>query len=154
CSHNTTIKYIANFRKIVNRCIRYGWLGRDPFIGFKMSKKEVVPEFLTNYELQTIMTKRFSTHRLSQVRDIFVFCCLTGLAFADVHKLAHTNICIGVDGGKWIFTNRQKTDTPSRIPLLPAAIEILERYRDCPNCINSGKVLPVLSNQKYNEYLK
>ena len=154
CDHNTAIKYIANFRKIVNRSIRNGWLDKDPFVGFKMTKREVIPEFLTEHELHVMAIKTFSTERLSQVRDVFLFCCFTGLAFADVEKLKLSEIAIGVDGNKWIFTRREKTNTPTRIPLLPIALEILERYKDHPVCINSGKVLPVLSNQKYNEYLK
>ncbi|MEJ7821781.1 MAG: site-specific integrase, partial [Chitinophagaceae bacterium] len=152
CNHNTAIKYISNFRKIVNQCIRNGWLEKDPFVGFKMIKKEVVPEFLTEHEIQKMAEKKFVSDRINQVRDIFLFCCYTGLAFVDVKKLKVSEIGIGIDGNKWIFTNRQKTDTPSRIPLLPIALEILERYKDHPVCVNSDKVLPVLSNQKYNEY--
>ena len=154
CNHNTAIKYISNFRKIVNQCIRNGWLEKDPFVGFKMIKKEVVPEFLTEHEIEKMAEKKFASARINQVRDIFLFCCYTGLAFVDVKKLKVSEIGIGIDGNKWIFTNRQKTDTPSRIPLLPIALEILERYKDHPVCVNSDKVLPVLSNQKYNEYLK
>lgn len=154
CNHNTTIKYIANFRKIVNRCIRSGWLEKDPFVGFKMTKKEVIPEYLTEHELEVMAGKKFTSERLMQVRDIFLFCCHTGLAFADVKKLKSSEIGVGIDGSKWIFTNRQKTDTISRIPLLPTALEIIDRYQDHPSCLNSEKVLPVLSNQKYNEYLK
>jgi site-specific recombinase XerD len=154
CNHNTSIKYISNFRKIVNRCIRSGWLDRDPFVGFKMTKREVIPEFLTEHELNIIATKKFGSERLKQIRDVFLFCCYTGLAFADVEKLKPTEIAVGIDGRKWIFTNRQKTDTLSRIPLLPAAIDILEKYKDHSSCINSERVLPVLSNQKYNDYLK
>lgn len=154
CNHNTTIKYIANFRKIVNRCIRSGWLDKDPFVGFKMTKKEVIPEYLTEHELATMAGKKFGSERLTQVRDIFLFCCYTGLAFADVKKLKTSEIGVGIDGSKWIFTNRQKTDTISRIPLLPPALEIIDQYQDHPSCLNSEKVLPVLSNQKYNEYLK
>jgi site-specific recombinase XerD len=154
CNHNTAIKYVANFRKIVNRCIRTGWLEKDPFVGFKMTKKEVVPEFLTHHELETITSKKFNGERLRQVRDIFVFCCYTGLAFADVRKLKASEIGVGIDGSKWIFTNRQKTDMISRIPLLPISLEILDRYKNHPVCVSAEKVLPVLSNQKYNEYLK
>jgi site-specific recombinase XerD len=154
CNHNTTIKYISNFRKIVNLCIRNGWLDRDPFIGFKMTKKEVIPEFLTEHEINKITAKKFEFERLGQIRDVFLFCCYTGLAFADVEKLKPSEIGIGIDGSKWIFTNRQKTDTLSRIPLLPIAIDILEKYKEHPAIVNSNKVLPVISNQKYNEYLK
>ena len=154
CNHNTSIKYISNFRKIVNRCIRNGWLDKDPFVGFRMTKREVIPEFLTEHELNKIATKKFSFERLEQIRDVFLFCCYTGLAFADIEKLKQSEIRIGIDGNKWIFTNRQKTDTLSRVPLLPVAIDILEKYQDHPACNNSNKVLPVISNQKYNEYLK
>ena len=154
CNHNTTIKYIANFRKIVNRCIRIGWIEKDPFVLFRMTKKEVIPEFLTEHEIQKIALKRFASERINQLRDIFLFCCYTGLAFADVKKLKVSEIGIGIDGSKWIFTYRQKTDTPSRILLLPFALEILDQYKDHPISSNTGKVLPVLCNQKYNEYLK
>ena len=119
-----------------------------------MTKKEVIPEFLTEHELNRIVSKKFTSERLSQVRDVFLFCCYTGLAFVDVEKLKPSEIGIGIDGTKWIFTHRQKTDALSRIPLLSVAIDILEKYKNHHDCINSGKVLPVLSNQKYNDYLK
>jgi len=154
CNHNTTMKYLSNFRKIVNRCIRNGWLDKDPFAGFKMTKKEVIPEFLTEHEIKLITEKRLAPDRLDQVRCIFLFCCYTGLAFADVKKLKISEIGIGVDGEKWIFTQRQKTKTPTRVPLLHSALEILEKFKDYPACVNSGRALPVLSNQKYNSYLK
>jgi len=154
CGHNSTLKYIANFKKIVIRCIKYGHLTQDPFFAFKMSKKEVTPEFLTSEEIERIRQKKFGTDRLNQVRDIFLFCCYTGLAFADVRKLRISEITEGVDKEKWIFTSRQKTETISRIPLLPVALIILEKYREHPTCVNTGRVLPVACNQKYNEYLK
>lgn len=154
CNHNTAIKYISNFRKIINGCIRKGWLQKDPFVGFKMTKHEVERDFLTEEELQTIASQDFATHRLNHVRDIFLFSCFTGLAYADVQKLKRNEIARGIDGDYWIFTNRQKTETSSRIPLLPTAVEILDRYKDYPTCINSGRALPILSNQKMNAYLK
>jgi site-specific recombinase XerD len=98
--------------------------------------------------------KRFLMERLGQVRDIFLFSCYTGLAYADLQKLTPLEISTGIDGGKWIFTRRQKTDTPSRIPLLPMAQQILERYIDHPLFREKDKVLPILSNQKMNQYLK
>ena len=154
CDHNTTIKYLSNFRKIVNICIKSGWLDRDPFVGFKMTKREVVRPFLTEDELIRIIEKKFIMPRMSQVRDIFVFCCYTGLAYADVKKLTADEITIGIDGEKWIWTSRQKTDTATRIPLLPTALEILDRYKEDPQSLSNGRLLPVLSNQKMNSYLK
>src|SRR5690606_18121538 len=127
CNHNTSIKYISNFRKIVTRCIRSGWLTKDPFLGFKMTKREVERTALSKQEIQAIANKAFPCERLAQVRDIFLFCCYTGLAYADIKKLKRCEIAIGIDGGKWIFTSRQKTETASRIPLLPTSIAIMER---------------------------
>ncbi len=154
CNHNSTIKYISNFRKIVNICIRNGWLSKDPFLGFKMSKKEVDRVALTESELQAIANKKFPTERLDQVRDIFLFCCFTGLAYADIKKLKRSEIGKGVDGEQWIFTSRQKTDTTSRIPLLPVTLDIMAKYNDHPQCVVQNRVLPVASNQKMNAYLK
>jgi len=154
CNHNTSIKYIGNFKKIVNGCIRRGWLSKDPFIGFKMSKREVERTALSKEDLQILSDKVFACERLSQVRDIFLFCCFTGLAYADIKKLKRSEIAIGIDGEKWIFTSRQKTETASRIPLLPLSLSIMERYNDHVQCLNEDRLLPVLSNQKMNAYLK
>ncbi|HEY6083609.1 MAG TPA: site-specific integrase, partial [Chitinophagaceae bacterium] len=140
CGHNTTMKYLSNFKKIVLRCVRNGWLTGDPFAGFKLAGKEVVRTFLTENELQTIAGKAFSIERLNYVRDIFLFSCYTGLAYIDVKKLRREEIVTGIDGEKWIFTKRQKTETPSRIPLLPMALEIISRYKDHPQCCNKGYV--------------
>jgi site-specific recombinase XerD len=92
--------------------------------------------------------------RINQVKDIFLFSCFTGLAYSDVKKMSYENIATGIDGEKWLFINRTKTDTASRVPLLPTALDILDKYKDHPQCINKQKLLPVLSNQKMNAYLK
>ena len=154
CDHNTTMKYLSNFRKIINRCIRNGWLLRDPFLGFKMTKREVERYPLTEDQLNALKNKTFAMERLTQVRDIFLFCCYTGLAYADIQKLRRSEIVTGIDGEKWIFTKRQKTDSSSHIPILPAAMGILQRYSDHPQAMLRDRVLPVSSNQKMNAYLK
>ncbi|MFA6249347.1 MAG: site-specific integrase [Mucilaginibacter sp.] len=147
-------KYIKHLKKIVNHCIANNWLKQNPFINFKSSAKAKERTYLTQQELDAITNKKFVVERLVQVRDVFVFCCYTGLSYADVKKLRRNEIGIGMDGDKWIFTSRQKTDTSSRIPLLPVAVTILNRYQDHPQCENKGLLLPVLSNQKMNAYLK
>jgi site-specific recombinase XerD len=154
CDHNTAMKYLSNFKKIVNRCLRNGWLEKDPFFGFKMAKREVERTALTENELQTMMDKTFSIERLAIVRDIFLFSCYSGLAYADVKKLKNSEIIIGHDNEKWLISKRQKTDISARIPLLPAALTLIDRYKDHPQCLLTDRVLPVLSNQKMNAYLK
>lgn len=154
CSHNTSIKYISNIKKIVNLCLKNGWLQRDPFLGYKMSKREVVREVLSQDEINRIAAKAFPTNRLGIIRDIFLFSCYTGLAYADVKKLRRHEIVTGVDGEKWISTQRKKTDTSSNIPLLKPALAILQKYEREPLCISKGVLLPMPSNQKMNAYLK
>jgi site-specific recombinase XerD len=154
CDHNSTIKYLSNFRKIVNRCLRNGWLRKDPFLGFKMTKREVERTALTDAELKTMLNHRFLAERLNIVKDIFLFSCYTGLAYADVKKLKNTEVVLGIDGEKWLVSKRQKTDIAARIPLLPTAVKIMDNYAKHPQCMLSNRVLPVLSNQKMNAYLK
>ena len=154
CNQNTTAKYIKNFGKIVRRCLANGWIDRDPFINYKCKIVEVDRAFLSQDEIETMFNKVFATDRLNQVKDIFLFSCFTGLAYVDVKKLSRKNIGFGVDGERWIFINRTKTDTRSNIPLLPIASALLEKYKDHPQVINQEKLLPILSNQKMNSYLK
>ena len=154
CNQNTTAKYIKNFGKIVRICLANGWITRDPFVNYKCKIIEVERAFLSKEEIEIMFNKEFATDRLNQVKDIFLFSCFTGLAYVDVKKLSYKNIGFGVDGEKWIFINRTKTDTRSNIPLLPIASTILEKYKDHPQVINEDKLLPILSNQKMNSYLK
>jgi site-specific recombinase XerD len=154
CGHNTAIKYLTNFKKIVLLCVKKGWLQKDPFYGFSLATKQVVRQFLTQEEIDRIASKTFSTERLTVTRDIFLFSCYTGLAYVDVYNLKRSDIGVGIDSQKWIFSRRQKTETPFHIPLLSIPLQILERYKDHPKCINEDKALPVWSNQKLNEYLK
>lgn len=154
CNNNTAVKYIKNFGKIIRICIANGWLDKSPFVNYKSKVKEVERTFLVEEEIQSLVSKEFVTERLNQVKDIFLFSCFTGLAYIDVKKLTKNNITIGIDGEKWIYTNRQKTDTRSNIPLLPMAEEIIAKYKEHPQCLNERKLLPVLSNQKMNSYLK
>ena len=154
CANNTTVKYIKNFKKIIKICIANGWLDKDPFVKYKAKVKEVERDKLFDHELEKIIDKKFVSPRLTLVRDIFVFSCYTGLAYADVQKMSKENVVIGIDGEKWLIIDRTKNDNPSRIPLLPVALQMLAKYADDPQCINKNKLLPILSNQKMNSYLK
>lgn len=130
------------------------WIKKDPFFHWKGSWKSSEREFLTDLELQEMAEKVFDIPRLELVRDIFLFCCYTGLAFADVKKLSSDDIVYNINGKRWIKTKRQKTKSLSSIPLLEIPESIIEKYADHPH-VRAGKgVLPVLTNQKSNSYLK
>ena len=154
CNNNTAVKYVKNFHKIINQCLANGWLNKDPFVNYKAKVKEVIREFLSEADIESMINKEFVSERLELVRDIFVFSCFTGLAYIDVKQLTKTHISLGIDGDKWIFTTRQKTDTASKIPLLPIAQQIVDKYENHPVCLNENRLLPILSNQKMNAYLK
>lgn len=153
-SHNTAVKYITNFKKIVLLAIDKEIIATDPFKRFKAKKIKIHKKPLSSYELAQLESHSFSTPRLATVRDIFVFQCYTGLAYIDAFNLKKSDIKSGIDGEMWIITERQKTGSNINVPLLPKAKAVMERYKDHPLCLQRNSVLPVTSNQKMNAYLK
>ncbi len=154
CSNNTVMKHIERFRKIITMAIKNEWLKHDPFMKFKPTFIKKDRGFLTEEELEVIENKQIENVSLRTVRDLFVFSCYTGLAFIDAFKLNSDNINMGIDGRLWITIRRQKTDVKSQIPLLPKALEILDTYKNHPKVKRDGTLLPMLTNQRFNSYLK
>ncbi len=154
CNNNSTIKYIRNFGKIVKQCYVNGWIEKDPFLNYKGKVKEIERTYLSEDEIESLLNKEFKIKRLELVRDMFIFSCFTGLAYIDVFNLTKSNIVIGIDGEKWISTHRQKTESASKIPILPITQMIIDKYENHPLCINENRLIPILSNQKMNAYLK
>lgn len=154
CQQNTVIRYMKCLKKITNLARANDWMAKDPFLGIRFHEKEVVREFLTMDELQTIYRKEFPLERLTLVRDVFIFAAFTGLAFIDVQQLAPEHIARDNNGNLWIRKPRQKTKNMCNIPLLDIPQEILRKYADHPTCRKKGVLLPVPCNQKMNSYLK
>ena len=154
CNHNSTQKYIRNFRKIINMSVKNDWLEKDPFMAYRVKLKETKRVFLNKEELNAIEEKKFGIERLEQVRDVFVFCCYTGLSYVDVEKLSWKEIVKAHDGELWISIERTKTGSPSNVPILPKANKLIEKYRDNPKMLADDRLLPVISNQRINSYLK
>ena len=152
--NNTVMKHIERFRKLINLACKLEWIDKDPFVKFKAKYIRKEREFLTLNELQNIEQKEFSITRLQLIKDLFVFSCYTGLSYGDVMSLTTNNICIGIDKKKWIYSQRQKTSIPLKIPLLSKAVEIIEKYKLHPYSINRETLFPTISNQKLNSYLK
>lgn len=153
CCHNTATKYIKNFKKIIRIALANGWMKVDPFRNIKFHLDDVDLDYLSEAELKTIMNKQFEIERLQQVKDVYIFCCFTGLAFIDVSSLKYTDI-EDKNGKLWIKKKRQKTKNWFTVPLLEPAIKLMEKYKNDPHCIANGCVFPVLTNQKMNAYLK
>jgi site-specific recombinase XerD len=154
CVNNTTVKYIKNFGKIIRYALNNDWIRLNPFRNIKYRLEEVDKPYLALEELNAVIVKDIKIARLSQVRDIFVFCCFTGLAFVDVKSLCAKDFEKGVDGGMWLKKQRHKSKQWQHVPLLPPAKVILNKYQFNPDCLSKGIMLPVLTNQKMNAYLK
>lgn len=153
-SHNTSLKYIKNLKAVINFAVKNEWLTNNPLDRYQVKLEKIDKAFLTQKELNAIETKKIVNSRINEVKDIFVFCCYTGLAFADVAKLNNKDIIIGINGERQISIRRTKTDVTANIPLLSKASAILKKYESNEFCIYNEKLLPVKSNQKHNAYLK
>lgn len=154
CQNNSSIKHLKNLKKVVRIALANDWIKKDPFFGIQFKHEETHVEFLTQEELERIMNKEFELPRLELVRDIFVFCSFTALAFIDVKNLTPDHLMKDNNGALWIRKPRQKTGNMSNIPVLSVTKKLIDKYKDHPECIKKGVLLPVLSNQKLNSYLK
>ena len=151
-NNNTTVKYLRNLSKVVNLAKTRGLIQTNPIDLLPLKMQTVEREFLTQDELKRLEEKQIGISRLEQVRDIFLFCCLTGLAYVDVASLNMENIVEGKRGRQWLRKARNKTNNMCNIPLLRPALRILEKYAEYRTA--TGRLLPVPSNQKMNAYLK
>ncbi|MBW9201993.1 site-specific integrase [Bacteroidales bacterium SW292] len=151
CGYNTAAKFLLFLKSIIIVARNNGILTKDPFANYKIQMKKVDRGYLTEDEIKIILKKKMVSERLEHVRDLFIFSCFTGLAYSDVANLREENIRKSFDGKLWIMTKRQKTNTDVNVPLLDIPKMILKKYKGkLPN----GKILPVISNQKLNAYLK
>lgn len=151
--HNAVVKNMQQLKRVIKIALQNEWIDHDPFTGYSTAPKETDRGFLTGDELHTLETLSLGGERLNRVRNLFIFCCYTGLAYADVSKLASSHLIKGVDGNTWIILSRTKSKTQATIPLLPQAQAILDKYASLSVGFNKP-LLPVISNQNLNKYLK
>lgn len=150
-SNNTATKFIYRCSSIYRVAFDNGWVKANPFNSLKLHLDKVDRGYLTKAELARLIQKEFSTKRLDLVRDIFVFSCYTGLSYIDVARLTSEMITEWQDGNLWIQTHRQKTKIAVNVLLLDVPKMIIDKYR---GEARAGRLLPILSNQKMNSYLK
>lgn len=148
--NNYAMKTMQRLRSVFNYIKNSGETFIDPFVNFKISFETIERNYLTQEELNVIYKKKFGSERLEKVRDTFIFSCFTGLSFSDICDLTKDNIKQGIDGNLWIMSKRNKTGVPFKVRLLDIPIAIMEKYDGMQK---DGKILPVISNQKMNNYL-
>ncbi|PQJ18287.1 MULTISPECIES: site-specific integrase [Nonlabens] len=153
-SQNTIMKHIQRLRKMVTLAYHLEWLERDPFARWKPKYEKSNREFLSETELENLENHDFNSDRLDRVRDLFVFSCYTGISYVDIMALTADNVMKGIDGGNWIVTKRQKTKSAVQVPLLGKVEELIEKYSDHPMTAITSSLLPIITNEKLNVYLK
>jgi site-specific recombinase XerD len=151
CGQNTVAKFMQRLKTIIITAKNNGWIHADPYANYQCHIEKTERPFLTEQELERIMQKKFSFKRLGQVRDVFVFSCFTGLAYIDVFNLRENNIRTVFDDSLWVIGKRVKTGVTYRVPLLEIPAMIIKKYN---GTLPNGELLPVISNQKINAYLK
>ena len=154
CCHNTAMKHIQTLKTIYKSAVAYGYTNKDPFQKFKIRLEEVVRDYLSEQEIQKLLNLDLPTTKLSNVRDLFLFSCFTGLAWIDLRNLSSKHIHLE-NGKYWIRTRRQKTSIRTNVPLLEVPMGLIRKH--CPNFENidpEERLFNVISNQKTNKNLK
>lgn len=154
CQHNSAMKHVKALKKIMGIALNEGLVKTNPFVKYKISIRHVNKDFLTEAEINLLAEKNIEVARVAIVRDLFLFQCLTGLAYSDLAKLTPDDIRNHVDGQLWVITDRTKTSVPCHIPLMPMALKIIDRYEGHACRLRNGLLFPVPTNQKMNAYLK
>lgn len=139
---------VKKLRLMTYTAFQNGWIATDPFAGFRVIPHWRERRFLSETELQAVMQVYVPNCKTATVRDVFVFCCFTGMAYADVKKLTHDDIYTDDNGEKWIIDKRAKTGTQFRVKLLPVARQLLERYSHLT--LPGNVVFPVKSTSSMN----
>ncbi|NMH89870.1 site-specific integrase [Flavivirga algicola] len=153
-TNNGVMKHLERFKKMINLACKLEWLIKNPFQQFQLKFNKYDRQYLTERELRLIEDTSFSQQRLERVKDCFLFSCYTGLSYIDLKELTPNQIVRGIDNNYWIFTKREKTSEAVKIPILPRAQQIIDKYKNGFESIRSKKILPLYSNQKINSYLK
>lgn len=147
--NNSVVKYFKNFKTICNYGIKMELIDKNPFNVYNGKLKVKDATFLSTEELNLIESKTFAVDRLEKVKNMFLFSCYTGYAPIDACNLTSSNLIQDSNGQYWIKTDRAKTGIRANVPVLPPTQKIIDKYKD-----SETGLIPKLSNQKMNAYLK
>ncbi len=155
CKNNGAVNLLCCMKNFILYALRNEWIEKNPFKYYKLKEEHnKAKDHLTKSELDKLLDKPMPNARLERIRDVFVFCTLSGLAFTDADHLRREHISQDENGVMWIRKPREKTAVLSRIPILPQPLALLKKYENDAELARTGKLLPVPSNQKMNSYLK
>lgn len=147
-AQNSSTKHLKLLKKIINVAVANSYMTFNPFMTYKVEREPVEIDFLDEEELRRIINFDTPLPRLERAKDMFLFGCFTGLSYIDIKTLAPEHFEMDGAGRIWIKKRRVKTGVLSRIPLLPIAKMILDKYR------GGEKLLPIQDPADVNKYLK
>lgn len=147
-AQNSSTKHLKLLKKIINLAVANSYMATNPFITYKIEREPVEIDFLDEEELRKIINFDTPLPRLEKAKDMFLFGCFTGLSYIDIKTLAPEHFEKDNAGRIWIKKRRVKTGVLSRIPLLPIAKLILDKYK------GGDKLLPIQDPADINKYLK
>ncbi len=152
--HNHAVLHAEFLKRTLNYAIAHEWLDRNPFAFFRprRDRKEVIA--LKEADIRTLELTSFVGREYNYVKDVFLFCCYTGLAYVDVSQLNASHLVTLDNGSQLIKIKRGKNGNLCVIPLVPKALQILHKYADNPDCTANNRLLPVYANQVMNRILK
>lgn len=153
-SNTTCAKHYQRISRVVRIALSKGYINRFPFSDYKPKIDKSPLVYLTFEEVKKIEAKVFSLPRLEMVKKIFLFSCYSGLSFKEMENLKPKNIITSDDEVFWLNMTRQKTGKPYKVVMLPQAHQLIKDLQEYSGHIQTGKLLPIMSNQKYNAYLK
>lgn len=148
---NTIVSIVARLHLVIKSAMDNGLIRQDPFMDYKYVTEPLVAKCLSEKEFNLILTTPLPKDNMNLVRDVFIFSCMTGLAFGDLRNLTPENIKQAEDGVWWIHTARKKTGTPCHIPLMELPLQLIEKYKGISD---KGRLFPMLSCSKTNINLK
>ena len=148
---STIAQYLINLKKVVELAYKNEWIFRNPFINYKIEDEKSERGYLTQREVEILMNWKLD-RKLELTRDVFIFCCFTGLSYIDVFKLNKEQIHLSIDSQQWIMGKREKTDMDYFIPMMEIPKKILEKYKS--HIFKNGKLLPVKGSLTVNRHLK
>lgn len=145
---NSCTKHLKFLKKLLNLAVANSYISYNPVNAYKVEREPVEVDFLDEEELRKIINFDTPLPRLERAKDMFLFGCFTGLSYIDIKTLAPEHFEKDSAGRIWIKKRRVKTGVLSRIPLLPIAKLILDKYK------GGEKLLPIQDPADINKYLK
>ena len=148
---STIAQKLILLKLVLELAYKNEWISRNPFINYKIEDEKSERGYLTQREVEILMNKDLE-RKFERTRDVFIFCCFTGLSYIDVFKLTKEQIQLSIDGQQWVMGKREKTDVDYFIPITEIPMKIIEKYKMC--MFKNGKLLPVKTSLTVNRHLK